>query len=310
MDDANLLETVRTYLIRGNEEFSFFLDEIDAYVTKIGKKTGVFIPCMLDDKFHEKFARVELEYIPTIIFDGKEFSGLYLYMNDRDTNSRLLYEFASICSNFVDPGENGINRTNITTNPLDWWKAWKLIIGNSNSDKMVYSLIGEMMVYHYLLNKGLTYTWTGADKKRVDFVNGINDIEVKSTVKRNGEEITVHGVFQMMLFDNMTLDVMFCRLEENPHGKSINDMIDILVHDGCNRNVIESIVEECGFVDGSSDRNFRYMLLEARKYPVDKDFPRITPASFVNGQIPSGISNLQYKVDLANLKYDKVDIDF
>lgn len=310
MSNTDIIEVIKSFLIHGDKDRSMqipgMLQGFEAYVTKTGGMTGVFVPCSYSDKFHEKFARVELLYLPKIIVDGNALSGFYLYMNDKDSNSRMLREFATICGNFVDPGVAGANRKSIVENPLDWWKAWKLIIGNANSEKMVYALIGEMMVYHYLLHQGLNYTWTGADKKRIDFVNGVEDIEVKSTTKRNGEEITVHGVFQMMLCDDAKLNVLFCRLEENPGGKSINNLIDILVADGCDRNYLEKVVADCGFVDGSSDRNIPYMLLEARKYQVNEKFPKIIPQTFVGGEIPLGISNLQYTVNLANLEYEKI----
>lgn len=312
MSNVDVVEEIKSYFVHGGKDHSFkisgLLTGYEAYVTKTSGMTGVFIPCIYNEKLHEKFAKVELQYLPKIILNGQETSGFYLYMNDKEATARILREFATICSNFVDPGEKGLNRKNIVENPLEWWKAWKLIIGNANREKMVYALIGEMMVYHYLLQQGSGYTWTGADKKRIDFVNGIEDVEVKSTTKRNGEEITVHGVFQMSLCDNAKLSVLFCRLEENPKGKSINNMIDILVADGCDRNYLEQVVADCGFMDGASDRNIPYLLLEARKYPVNDAFPKITPAAFAGGAIPSGISNLQYTVDLANLQYDKVNL--
>lgn len=311
MISLDSLECLKKYLVRGLDG-SYAINGMpkgyEAYVVRVNHMIGVFVPCSIQEKFHEKFSSVEIQYLPKIIFDGKEVSGLYLFMKEVNTNTNVLNEFSSICSNFIDPGENGANRHRIITSPLEWWKSWKSIIGNKSGEKLIHALIGEMMVYHYLLQKGKHFVWTGADMKRVDFVGANENIEVKSTVKRNGEEITVHGIFQLMLCEGTNLDVIFCRLEENSNGKSINDMIDLLVTDGCDKNELEQIVSDCGFFEGTNDRNIPYMLLEARKYPVDSNFPKITPNSFVGGEIPSGIKNLEYVVDLANLQYKKVDI--
>lgn len=64
-----------------------------------------------------------------------------------------LYEFASICTEFLEPGENGKNRLNILESPCSWWEKWKELLGNKNSEKSVYSIIAEMSVLKIIFMK-------------------------------------------------------------------------------------------------------------------------------------------------------------
>lgn len=63
-----------------------------------------------------------------------------------------------------------------------------------------------------------------------------------------------------------------------------------------------------GFEKGSSARNKKYKLHEARKYKIDKDFPSITVNNFKGDKIPEGIVKIVYDVDLNGLEYERMDM--
>ena len=282
--------------------------EYEAWLIHTDNKIGVGIPCSREEAFYEKFSSVCLAYLPAVLISNEKKSVLWLYMNRKDVSNRVLREFATICGNFVMPGEEGTARKRILENPLDWWQSWKEIIGNRKGELQVHSVIGELMVWYYLLKQRKKAEWTGNKRTRVDFVvNDSTSVEVKSTLNRYSSEVTVHGQFQLLLNEKVPLQLVFCRMEENGHGFSIDDMKKILLQAGVEADVLERELEEMGFVSGSSNRRRKFTLIEMRKYMVDENFPRITPEQFRTGKIPAGVIRIEYTIDLANIVYKQLD---
>jgi predicted oxidoreductase len=66
-------------------------------------------------------------------------------------------------------------------------------------------------------------------------------------------------------------------------------------------SVLNQKLEEMGFEEGMSSRNKTFILHEMLKYDIGPEFPRITPASFVGGVLPTGVSKITYTVDLSGM---------
>ena len=277
------------------------LDGNEGWILHVDDKMGVAIPCGDQELLLEKFAKIHLEYVPTMIIGGHAHSVLFLYMYRQEVDVKILREFASVCESFVFPGITGELRSSILANPLKWWRNWKSIMGNVNAEKQEYSILGELIVYKYLLDAGITPEWTGSDMARLDFVaDGIN-CEVKSTQSRYSNEIVVHGQFQLLLEAGTLLNLYFCRLEENPAGESIDDLVQQLIARQVDAEYLNDELARLGFREGNSSRKEKYKLIEMRRYTVDENFPKITPAQFVDGKIPDGVLRMEYTVDLSNL---------
>ena len=80
------------------------------------------------------------------------------------------YEFASLCTEFVEPGENGDNRQEILTNPYKWWERWKELVGNTSREKRAYNVIAEMLALVKSIQMDHTAEWTATR-------SGSHDIE-------------------------------------------------------------------------------------------------------------------------------------
>lgn len=280
--------------------------EYPSWVIRINDKLGVALKYHREDKFYARFSKVHLEYFDELTAGGKTESYLVLYVDKKDIDSSELRGFASICQGFVLPGDDGEARKQILSDPEGWWASWKKIIGNRSSDSKIYSLVGELITYRYLLQNGKKPEWTGSSYKRVDFMTEDISVEVKTTMSRYDSIITIHGQYQLIQ-DKTPLKLYLCRLEDNNAlGESANDIIKDLISLGVEKEPLEDVMEKLGFKSGSKERNQKYKVLELRSYNVDEDFPCINEQSFKGNVIPEGVIHLDYTIDLANLSYEKL----
>ena len=294
-----ILEEIREYFAstqNGAREIKTLPKEYSAMVIRDNEGCGVAIE--FDDirDISEKFANSRL-FSRTLAIGGIEKKYLILScMLDS-----LRYEFATVCAQFVEPGIDGMDRKNLMSEPLEWWKKWRELMGNTISNKEAYSVIAEMMVLDDLYTQDNTVEWTAVNSGSHDIEGNESSYEVKSTVKRYGATITISGQHQLQSLKRLQL--YFCRLEQSRTGISINDMKDRLVADGYDKDKIEQQLYQLGYERGASIREEKYKVLEKRKYEVDDTFPKITKASFKDDHIPESITQITYTIDLDGLEY-------
>ena len=111
---------------------AYIINNVDGY--------GVAILYNNENDVCERFSSSKL-YTDNIIINGKQDKYLILLCSNR----KLRYEFAMVCTQFVDPGLNGSDRNILINNPLGWWKKWQELLGDIISKKEPYSLIAEML---------------------------------------------------------------------------------------------------------------------------------------------------------------------
>jgi hypothetical protein len=296
----NLLEEIREYFASvnwGARELKSLPKDFPGYVIKTSEGYGVAIPYSNGKIVSEKFANCKL-HNNMIVIDGKEDMFLILSCN---LNS-LRYEFAAVCAQFAEPGENGSNRINLINNPTEWWQQWKTLLGNIASEKKPYNVIAEMLVLEHLMKEGKNVVWTAVNSGSHDIETDEECYEVKSTIKRYSATVTIAGQHQLQCTKRLYL--FFCRMEKSVEGFSINDVKTNLVNAGYNEDTLEEQLNQLGYELGMSVRDEKYKVLEKRKYEVDQKFPQITPASFKGGKIPDNIIQITYTVDLDGLEYE------
>lgn len=270
--------------------------QYEAYVIHSFSEYGVAIPISEDVIVSEKF-------------NSCKFKTSFISINNKTSNYLILsssfeeyrYEFASLCAEFVDPGDNGSARKSLLKNPLDWWKKWKELLGNNNKEKAIYNVIAEMCVLEKKFTEDPSSKWTGANMNSHDIECETESCEVKSTCRKYGAVIDIAG--QHQLLHQKPLYLYFVRMEESLEGVSVNEMQKRLINIGYDAGKLERELQQLGFELGESIRDKKYKILEKRKYIVDSSFPSITRESFKNNQIPSGIVHVIYGVDLDAVNY-------
>ncbi|MBL8909848.1 MAG: PD-(D/E)XK motif protein [Archangium sp.] len=262
-----------------------FVEPTGAFGVAIDTAPGVIV--------NETFSGAQLFSFQAIL-DGLP----RLQVRLQSTHGALRNEFAVVCAQFLEPGEQNRNRIEVSNEPLAWWQRWRQLLGNAVREKAPHAVLGELLVLERLWTLGETPTWTGPTGGTHDLECLGLSCEVKSTVSRYSSEITVSGQFQLSSSASKPLFLVFCRFEPRPNCETIDLVAQRLSRfQGLSENLVA-----LGYRPGSQARQASFALLDALVYKIDGQFPKIMPSSFVGGTLPKGITAISYQVDLAVLQ--------
>ena len=296
MSTLNELQKFFASLTNGAASLESLPAEYPAYAIRTMDGYGVAIEWDSDKDVSEYFSSAHLVSHKTVV--GGYEKRLLMLVSSRE---EFRNEFATVCAQFVDPGRDGRERKDLLKDPISWWETWKNLLGNASLDKSPYSVLCEMIVLKHVLSFDPTATWTASQSGTHDIESESHSYEVKSTIKRYGALITISSQFQLL--QPKPLDLYFIRIEESPAGVSINDVAGELTSMGYDEYLLEAQLSRAHFEKGSNYRDKKYSILEKRVYPVDENFPCITPNSFKGDVLPKGIVEINYTVDLDGVPY-------
>ena len=166
-----------------------------------------------------------------------------------------------------------------------------------------YDFLGELLALNYVLNEDANATYSNLASHDIELPQ--YSIEVKTTTEKYNAEIHINSQYQLENNTDMPLKLIFVRLEKSQIGYSINDVIESLKlknYDINSLNRLEKI--------GTSSINEKYRILEARLYNIDDKFPKITLNSLKNNELPKGIIKIEYIVDLDDIDYETINLNF
>ena len=247
----------------------------------------------------------------------EEASEVFLYSTyltiENETNKFLMLaccdeqyrnKFAELSRDFVDPGIDGENRTNLLRDPYQWWNQWIGLLGDKMRNRKSYDIIAELLALDFLYQKDKTVVWKAAEAGTHDIESATESFEVKSTIKKSETCITISS--QHQLESSNKLSLLFFRMEKSLSGFSINDILKSLVAHGYDESLLESQLEKKGYKKGSSIRDVKYTILEIRMFDVDEKFPKIVETSFKDDVFPKNIIKILYTIDLEGLNYTSI----
>lgn len=276
----------------------------EAWVIRMNNRYGVAVELSNDSiNISEKFSNVRFG-TEQFIVSGVRKRLLCLTSNIEN----LRYEFANLCALFVGTGDNGDMRNKITQGPLEWWKEWKELLGNANLEKSIHGVMGELIIYLYLVKNSTKPNWTGPTGGSVDFETIDENFEVKSTLSKYNANVTITSQFQ--LDNSKKLSLFFCRLEEKQFGYSIDDLVNKLDEVGISHSKLNKILSNIGFEQYASSRKKKFDILELRRYRVNEAFPAINLNSFKDSKMPDNILQFSYTVNLDGLNYERIEPDY
>lgn len=297
----NLIDRIRDNFYNGFFGKAMYISELPssypAWTINERDWYGVVVPIESAEIFNEQFANVRLFTQSDVSINGTVYNVLMLISTDIELKS----EFATVCSQFVEPGDNGEKREELMTNPQNWWERWKNLLGNTISYNEPYSVLGELITIEYYLKKGYLPKWTGADYATHDIELDNFSCEVKSTIERYDKEVTISSVYQLRK-TNERLELVFCRFERSLLGRNIDELVNDLVNIGYSRADLEKNLEKHDLVEGCVARKTKYKLIEMKKYLVDDNFPTITEMSFKNNTLPANVIRFTYTINLSGIE--------
>lgn len=270
----------------------------------------------IGDKIIAHAFKNKFEYGVFIEYDGKvqvdeKFNSIRLYTASvKDENVLLLScKETESMSVFIHMAYDFIvfsNREIILKNPFLWFEKWKNAIGNYKKDLMVYDIIGELKSYICLCEKYKDVIWSSMHLGTHDLEAGGAAYEVKTTVNKTINQISISSANQLVPDDDNPLYILYVKVEKSENGYSIDDLVEEMKHKGIFDIGMEDYLEQKGYNIGKKERQEKYIVRNIFKYAVDENFPKITSNKFVGGKLPSGIVSISYIVDLSNLEFEVV----
>ncbi|MDO4382155.1 MAG: PD-(D/E)XK motif protein [Clostridia bacterium] len=269
------------------------------YIIKDNGWYGVGIDINLDKtEYFEKFENVRL--ITKIkYFLNENHKLLELITNKVD----LIEEFSLVCFDFINKFDNEKVNEDIIEKANKWWNEWKKLLGNVLKSERDYDFLGELLALNYVLNEDSNAKYSNLASHDIELPQ--YSIEVKSTTEKYNAEIHVNSQYQLENNTERPLKLIFIRLEKSQIGYSIKDVIESLKTKNYDINSFTRIENI-----GTSSINEKYRILEARLYNIDDKFPKITLKSLKNDELPKGIVKIEYIVDLDDIDYESINLNF
>lgn len=272
--------------------------EYPAWTVKYYDCYGVVMSYDGSEEINEAFTSVKIQSKEVLFEDGIVRKALVLTCDNHETEAA----FAELCFSLINPGKNGEHREKVLKSPLEWWKNWKEMLGNRNIDERIYDVLGELCVLKQLLETSEDIVWNGPNRSSYDIETTTKYVEVKSTTVRDKKEVQISSQFQLDP-EEKPLWLILCQFEPMIlSGVSIDSIVEELRLMGYNINEVNRKLHKRGFEIGMSSRRRPFKLHNMLRYIVDDSFPKITPASFVGGDLPTGITKITYTVDLSGLQ--------
>ena len=135
------------------------------------------------------------------------------------------------------------------------------------------------------------------------------NVEVKSTIRRYGYEVTFSSIYQLYRKKDHPLYLSFLRFEASEEGISIDDILKKLISNGVDSDILEKSLKAAGLGRGKSARKNRYSVIEWKLYSVDENFPAVTEANFKDNRLPECVIRFVYTLDLSGIseKFNLLD---
>ena len=180
----------------------------------------------------------------------------------------------------------------------------RLLLRSSNvAPTKIAGLIGELLVLRRLLDRSSKAwrTWRGPLGDRHDFRSGDHSLEVKTSSKAS-RNVTVSSIDQMATPAGGSLHLLHVLLEQTSGGLLSVSALGQAVLNGADE---PDRVSDCLAAIGCSDVNspmwnsIAFRLEAEQLYEVDDGFPRLIPGMVSGGMLPLGVTDVNYRIDLA-----------
>lgn len=257
-------------------------------------------------------------------FQGVRIEVFELDETQKEINIFLLEDdlkdiFTLFIENIIDDLHGLVTEKEAVLSILNCVEKWRRIFGFYKPDGLTKEqqkgLIGELLFIKHLLDEKKTSvtqilnSWTGPDLEAKDFNFPNVNAEVKFTTSTL-PRIKISSERQLENIDGLTLYLLnIIASDSKSEGISLNSLIEEI------RNVIsESLsdlklfnekLEKLKYFDIDKENyNSNYNIKSFSFYEVDEQFPKIIPS-----EIPKGIHNTSYYVELSAIEKNKINND-
>jgi hypothetical protein len=172
------------------------------------------------------------------------------------------------------------------------------------SAESAVGILGEFALLERLLkiDREAWKAWTGPLDGRHDFRAGPHAIEVKSSTRSQRKSVQISALDQLAEPPGGTLALFHQVFEEDSGGDlTIPILASRILTLSSDSEAVAELFVNAGY-DATFDSQwdqFRFSAFQEDAYRVGPGFPRLVPADFQSGELPSGVSHFRYTVDLS-----------
>lgn len=195
---------------------------------------------------------------------------------------------------------------------INRWRKMLTFAGSPNLTLgEIIGLAGELYFMNFIetsLQQDCLKHWTGYSGSRHDFEFEYSSFEIKTSLQRNRNEITIHGFNQLASFENKKLFIVLVKCEIEPYGKSLTDLVNELVlrHHLQKSEILEKLRSaRCEISSPNSYSDFRFNFTEFYLYEIDTNFPALSRETLTKVSNLSRVKDLQYVLDVSGLEIAK-----
>lgn len=244
----------------------------------------------------------------TYQINGEEFEK---YLSVTPPTLELSEIFLSFIRFVIDDIASQTSIDNIISLIIEKYEDWSAFFASGGSGKdstsKIIGLMGELLILEQVVktfDETAISTWWGPVRHRHDFEFANSGIEVKTTINPNSNEVEIHGLKQLSPDPGRSLYLAHLKLNLNPQGLNISDLINQLLIYNVSKFELEEKIGKSGVTKELIDSftNFKFNGFLARYFLVDDLFPSITQDNLSVDEL-SRISRVSYKIDLKDLVF-------
>ena len=191
-------------------------------------------------------------------------------------------------------------------------ERWRKMLSSTQLTKMTLSeaigLAGELYFLNHLgiiLKEDSTKYWIGTSGARHDFEFQNSSFEIKTTLQRNREEVTIHGFNQLSSFEGKKLFMILIKCELEPFGINLIELVnDLLSQSQLDKRRFLEKLRAAGYDHEAASplEDLRFNFTEFVLIEIDENFPAVTRSALSKLTNGNRIKDLQYVLDVYGLE--------
>lgn len=259
-------------------------------------------------EFKNNFLFKEIDIIFNILENDTEIYLLLKNKNNLEIFNILCRDILGVTLN-ATPAKDKVDQIFLRL------KKWENLL--SKGSKYIFSkeaekgLFGELTILKdfiipkFGVEKGIV-NWSGPEFDKHDFIIDDLLIEIKTYTSNKGKKIYISSPEQLHSSSLQNLYLVAVEIIQSEEGKTIQNLIDqiksLIIEFPDLINIFELKLINYGYIKEICENELeKYRNISTEFYLIDDNFPRI---NLLN--IPTGVLNLKYTVDLLSCQENKV----
>jgi hypothetical protein len=227
--------------------------------------------------------------------------------------------FYKLCTDIIEQVENIQKEETMLVIVVNRLKRWQKLLANRASNQLTaetqMGLFSELYtLYNYISEistlREAILSWGGPEADIQDFIIYDKAFEVKSHRSNRNEFVTISNPYQLYSVKKKFYLIVYA-LSRSENGDTISDM-EYIIKSKLNQDtlineldMLEQKISQYGYHELiHKDQLIKFNIDKISVYEIRNDFPKINIKD-----IPEGIENLKYQIDITKCENFEVSLD-